>query len=187
MPRIMGIFNIAGRRHERAGFGLYGAAVQAARDPVWFSALAVPDTLDGRFDLVSLFVALVIRRLRAMPAPGPELAQAVFDAMFADMDFNLRELGVGDMSIAKRMKAMWEGFHGRALAYEAALAAHDEAALQEALARNVWRGAAPEGAARVLAQAAMAQDRHLDGLGLQAARAGQVDFLPSAMVMETGA
>jgi cytochrome b pre-mRNA-processing protein 3 len=176
----MGLFSIFTARHERAGFALYTAAVAAAREPVYFERLGVADTLDGRFDLVGLFAALVIRRLRGLPAPGPALAQAVFDAMFADMDFNLRELGVGDMSIAKRMKAMWEAFHGRALAYDVPLAAGDAAGLAAALARNVWRGAPPEGAAEALAAAALAQDMHLAGIGLDALRAGQVTFLPAA-------
>ena len=129
----MGILNLLGaNRHERAGFTLYTSAVQAARAPIYFQTLGVPDTLDGRFDLVGLFAALVIRRAAALPPPGPALAQSVFDAMFADMDFNLRELGVGDLSIPKRMRAMWEAFHGRALAYEAPLAAHDAGALTAA-------------------------------------------------------
>ena len=139
------------RPHERSGFRLYGAAVAAAREPVFYLApevggFGVPDTLDGRFDLVGLHAFLLIRRLRALPERGPALAQAVFDAMFADMDMNLREMGVGDLSVGKRVRAMWEAFHGRALAYEAPLAAGDAAGLAAALARNVWRGAGPEGA-----------------------------------------
>ncbi len=180
----MGVFNfLFGSRHERAGFLLYGAAVRAAREPAWFAELGVPDTLDGRFDLVGLFAALLIHRLRALAAPGPALAQAVFDAMFADMDINLRELGVGDMSIGKRVRAMWEGFHGRALAYAAPFDAGDEAALADALARNVWRGAAPEGAAARLAAAALAQARYLDGVPLAAFVAGQAAFLPADQLL----
>ena len=140
------------KRHERDGFALYTAAVRAARAPSFYTDLAVPDTLDGRFDLVGLHVGLMIDRLRAAPAPGPAVAQALFDAMFADMDFNLREMGVGDMSVAKRMKEMWEAFHGRATAYAAALAPDAPAgALVDCLGRNVWRGEAPEGAAEALA------------------------------------
>jgi cytochrome b pre-mRNA-processing protein 3 len=166
---------------------LYGAAVRAAREPVWFTDLEVADTLDGRFDLVNLFVALLIHRLRGLPPPyatlGTELAQAVFDAMFADMDFNLRELGVGDMSIAKRVRAMWEAFHGRALAYEAPLATGDNDALAGALARNVWRGAAPEGAAERLAAASLVQYGHLGGFAPSAWTTGEVNFLPAAQVL----
>lgn len=150
------------RTHERAGFALYAAAVGAARDPDLYGDGAVPDTLEGRFDVVALHVALVVRRLRReADARGAALAQATFDAMFLDMDMNLREMGVGDMSIGKRVKRMWEAFHGRAMAYEAALEAGDRAALEEALARNVWRGEAPEGAAARLAERAMALDASL--------------------------
>jgi cytochrome b pre-mRNA-processing protein 3 len=181
----MGLLSfIGGSRHERAGFTLYGAAVRAARDPLYFTVLAVPDTLDGRFDLVGLHAALLIRRLRILPPPdgpktGAALAQAVFDAMFADMDFNLRELGVGDVSIGKRVRAMWEAFHGRALAYEPPLQAADTPALAAALARNVWRGTPPEGAPARLAAAALRQDRHLAGFALPAFRAGAITFLPA--------
>ena len=112
---------LRGKRHERTGYELYGAAVAAARDPYFYETLGVADTLDGRFDLVGLHVFLVIRALNRLPPPGPDVAQAVFDAMFNDMDINLREMGVGDMSIAKKVKKMWEAFHGRAGAYEQAL------------------------------------------------------------------
>ena len=181
-------------RHERAGFMLYGVAVAAARDPYLYVTLGVPDTLDGRFDLVGLHACLLIRRLRHAPEPGPALAQAVFDAMFADMDINLRELGVGDMTIGKRVRAMWEAFHGRAAAYEAAMSAPNgsapdgavpdgaanlaEANLAEALARNVWRGfSPPEGAARALARLACAQDAHLAHQGMASLAKGEVGFL----------
>ena len=150
----MGLLGFFTRKpHERAGFELYSAAVGAARRPDFFANLGVPDTLDGRFDLVSLHVALLIRRLRRdAEADGPKLAQAVFDAMFADMDVNLREMGVGDLVVGKRVKRMWEAFHGRAAAYEAAIDAGDLVALEAALARNIWRGEAmPEGAAARLA------------------------------------
>ncbi|MBL6454485.1 ubiquinol-cytochrome C chaperone [Belnapia sp. T6] len=154
----MGLLALFRRKpHERTGFELYGAAVAAARDPWYFGPLGVPDTLDGRFDLVGLQVALLIRRLRTDPDPrGPALAQAVFDAMFADMDINLREMGAGDMSIGKRVKRMWEAFHGRAQAYEAALDAGDHTALAAALERNVWRREAAEPGLEALALARQA-------------------------------
>ena len=165
-----------GGRHERVGFELYGAAVAAARAPLFYEVLGVPDTLDGRFDLVGVHVALLIRALRRLPAPGPVLAQAVFDAMFSDMDVNLREMGVGDLSVGKRVRAMWEAFHGRAAAYEAALDAGDRPGLAAALERNVWRGAAPEGAAARLADIMVAQDAALCARPLAELRAGQALF-----------
>ena len=144
----MAFFGLLGRgRHERTGFELYTAAVAAARAPFFYAQLGVPDTLDGRFDLVGLHAAMLIRRLRALPPPGPAVSQAVFDAMFADMDTNLRELGAGDVTIARNVRAMWEAFHGRATVYEAALDSADPAALEAALARNIWRGEAAPGAA----------------------------------------
>jgi cytochrome b pre-mRNA-processing protein 3 len=149
----MGLLGLFRRKpHERAGFELYTAAVGAARQAHFFDRLGVPDTLDGRFDLVSAHVALLIRRIRRDADPrAKQLAQAVFDAMFSDMDVNLREMGVGDLAVGKRVKRMWEAFHGRAAAYEAAVDAGDRTALSAALVRNVWRGEAPEGAAEGLA------------------------------------
>jgi cytochrome b pre-mRNA-processing protein 3 len=166
-------------RHERAGFALYAAAVAAARDPWFYAALLVPDTLDGRFDLVALHAFLVVRRLQDSPAPGPDLSQAVFDAMFTDMDNNLRELGVSDLRVGKRVRAMWEAFHGRSVAYAQALDAGDRAALATALARNVWRGAVPDGAAEDLATYVLSQAAHIATQPLSDLATGKVLFLPA--------
>jgi cytochrome b pre-mRNA-processing protein 3 len=169
--------------HERAGFALYTAAVGAARDPGLFAALDVPDSLDGRFDLIGLQVALLIRRLRQDPdTRGPALAQAVFDAMFADMDMNLREMGVSDLSVGRRVKTMWEAFHGRAKAYEAALDAADPAALAVVLERNVWRRESPDpipsAAARALAGHVTATAAALAGQDFAGLLRGKVIFPP---------
>ena len=169
---------------ERPGFLLYSSAVTAARDPWFFEeTVGVPDTLDGRFDLVGLHVGLLIRRLHPDLDPrGAAAAQAVFDAMFADMDLNLREMGVGDMALAKRVKRMWEAFHGRAQAYGAALDAADRPALEAALSRNVWRAGpdaptpagAPALAAHVERAAAALKAQPLDAL-----LRGEVSFPPT--------
>ncbi|MFC0388564.1 ubiquinol-cytochrome C chaperone family protein [Muricoccus vinaceus] len=174
----MALFGLFRRRpHERSGFALYTAAVEAARDPGLFGEDRVPDTLEGRFDLVALHAALLVRRLHRDPDPrGPALAQAVFDAMFADMDLNLREMGVGDMSIGKRVRRMWEAFHGRALAYEGALAAGDRPALEAALSRNIWPEGAPEGAVSGLAAHAMALDATLAGQAFGNFAEGRAEF-----------
>jgi len=165
--------------HERTGYVLYAAAVAAARDPYLYTVLGVPDTLDGRFDLVGLHVFLLIRRLQAEPPPGPALAQSVFDAMFSDMDVNLREMGVGDLSVGRKVKVMWEAFHGRSIAYAQALDAGDDAALRAALVRNVWRGAPPGDGPPRLAAIMCAQDGHL---ATQRLASGQAAFLPAAQV-----
>jgi cytochrome b pre-mRNA-processing protein 3 len=174
---LFGLFR--SKAHERRGFELYGQAVQAARQPYFYADLAVPDSLDGRFDVVGLYVALLIRRLHRDADPrGAKLAQAVFDAMFADMDTNLREMGVGDMSISRRVKNMWEAFHGRAQAYEAPLQAADAAGLATALARNVWRGALPDDDARPVRLAAIAleTDAALAAQPIDALLAGRARF-----------
>ncbi len=166
-------------KHERAGFQLYGAAVTAARDPWLYATLGVPDTLDGRFDSIGLHVYLIIRRLTIEPEPpGPALAQAVFDAMFLDMDTNLREMGVGDLSVGKRNRAMWEAFHGRSAAYAASW--NDPAALAAALVRNVWRGVdPPAGSGPAIARIAWAQAAVLDEQTVEAMLRGEVRFLPA--------
>ncbi len=172
-------------RHERGGFLLYGAAVGAARDPYLYGSVGVPDTLDGRFDLVGLHAFLLIHRLTDAPAPGPALAQAVFDAMFSDMDVTLREMGVGDLSVGKRVRAMWEAFHGRAAVYTPAMRGHDQAALEAALLRNVWRGSSPpDGAPATLARIALAQHAHLAAQDLTTLLTGQVTFLPAAVAAQ---
>jgi cytochrome b pre-mRNA-processing protein 3 len=168
------------RRHERIGFELYVAAVAAAREPFFYAELGVPDTIDGRFDLVGLHACMLIRRLRRMPPPGGQVAQAVFDAMFSDMDINLRELGVGDMGIARNVRAMWEAFHGRATVYEAAMDDPDPAVLEAALARNVWRGAETTGAAR-LASVVRKQMAGLESASPGELMAGRVHFAAPAL------
>ena len=173
---FLGIFRR--KPFERAGFTLYASAVAAARDPWFYTALGVPDTLDGRFDLVGLHAAMLIHRLQG-PAPGPDLAQGVFDGMFSDMDHNLREIGVGDMTVGKRVRAMWEAFHGRAQAYAAALDADDAEALAAALARNVWRGAHTDDRARTLAAYALRQYRALQAQDLGNLAQGEVRFDPA--------
>lgn len=171
------------KRHARAGYALYTAAVGAARNPAFYAELGVPDTLDGRFDLVGVHVFLLIDRLQDAPAPGPELAQAVFDAMFADMDFNLREMGVSDMRVGKRNREMWEAFHGRARAYGEAAASEDAAALPDALARNVWRGKPPPPGAPDALAALVRRDRAaFAALPLQDFVAGAVRFPEPGLV-----
>lgn len=175
----MGLLGLFRRRpHERTGFELYAAAVAAARTPRFYAEIGVPDTTAGRFELVSLHVGLLIRRLRAATDKNADaLGQAVFDAMFADMDVNLREMGIGDLSVGKRVKMLWEGFHGRATSYAEALDAGDTAALAGALERNIWvKEPAPPGAATLLAQQAEAISAALAGQEVAAMLRGEVRF-----------
>ena len=176
----MALFGMFRRKpYERAGFELYNAAVAAARDPYFYQTLGVPDTMDGRFDMVGLHVFLLVHRLHGASEQGKQLAQAVFDAMFSDMDINLREIGISDMRVGKKMKEMWEAFNGRSAAYAAAIGTDDPEALATAIARNVWRGRAPDADARALAHAIMRQDRHLQSQPPEALFKGRAAFLPT--------
>src|SRR5207253_5630201 len=120
---------------------LYGAIVAQARDARFYEAYAVPDTVLGRFDLIVLHLALVLRRLREGNRTMRTLAQGVFDEFCRDMDRNLREMGISDPGVPRQMQKVGEAFYGRAQAYDTALAASGEEALAQALIRNVYAGA----------------------------------------------
>ncbi len=134
-------------RRDRRGdtiSALYGMIVAQARLPCFYRDYAVPDTVNGRFDLIVLHLALALGRL--MPdAELKALGQGVFDQFCVDMDSNLREMGISDVKVAKEMRRMGEAYYGRARAYDAALAASDGGqGLVEALSRNIYSGAPPD-------------------------------------------
>jgi cytochrome b pre-mRNA-processing protein 3 len=114
---------------------IYGMIVAQARAPVFYQTFQVPDTVDGRFDMLVLHLWLLLRRFRAFDRGGV-VAQSLFDRFCSDMDANLREMGVGDLTVPKRMQKFGEAFYGRTAAYDLAFATgHD--ALADALARNI--------------------------------------------------
>ncbi|MBL8805940.1 MAG: ubiquinol-cytochrome C chaperone [Rhodospirillales bacterium] len=122
---------------------LYVALVGQARHPALYSKLGVPDSLDGRFDSIALHVFLVLNRLkREDDARAAAIAQLVVDAFVEDMDRSVRELGVGDMGVSRRVKQMAQALYGRAAVYEAAAAAEGDEGLCQALARNLYATAA---------------------------------------------
>lgn len=117
---------------------LYARAVAQARTPGFYTAMGVADRIDARFELYTLHVLLLVMRLRELGEEGGETAQALFDTYVSALDDALRELGVGDVSVGKKMRKLGEALYGRMQAYEAALSAGDAAALSAALARNVF-------------------------------------------------
>jgi cytochrome b pre-mRNA-processing protein 3 len=135
------------RRSEPTIAALYGAIVTQARDPRFYEQFGVPDTVLGRFDLIVLHLALLLRRLRAHEGAGTSIAQAVFDMFCRDMDHNLREMGIGDQGVPHQMRRVGEAFYGRAHAYGAALAQPDDGALVGALRRNIYAEAPDSGVA----------------------------------------
>jgi cytochrome b pre-mRNA-processing protein 3 len=140
---------------------IYGMIVAQAREPLFYRAIGVPDTVDGRFDMVLLHLWMVLRRLRR-DERGADLSQALFDHFCGDMDANLREMGVGDLTVPKRMQKFGEAFYGRAAAYDLALDQGDEK-LAQALCRNILDGG-DIGHARQLAAYAKAAVAALAGL-----------------------
>ena len=137
--------------------------VVAVRAPAFYLAGGVPDTFQGRFELLVLHAALVMRRLKALPDPGAQVAQDLVDTIFRNLDPALRELGVGDMAVPKRMKRLAEAFLGRSVAYARALDSDEPAQLATALARNVHDGARSADDLAAYARAAAAA---LDGCDL---------------------
>lgn len=117
---------------------LYGAIVTQSRQPVFYTDFGVPDTLEGRFEMVVLHTVLLCHRLKGDDKAEKALSQDIFDTFADDMDRTLREMGVGDLSVPKKMKKIGAAFYGRAAAYDVALDGADPDALATALARNIY-------------------------------------------------
>ncbi|ACK83171.1 ubiquinol-cytochrome C chaperone family protein [Methylorubrum extorquens] len=164
---IAGLFRRADRR-RRTIQSLHRTIGEAGRRPGLYTALGVPDTVEGRFEALSLHVILVLRRLGQLPPPAADVAQDLVDSVFMQLDASLRELGIGDMGVPKRIKKLGASFYARAGAYGTALDAADRAGLAETLARNVLDGVEPEAAgplaSYVEAAAAALGGQDLDGL-----------------------
>ena len=123
-----------------AGERLYEAAIGQARQPAFYTDLGAPDTVEGRFELYTVHVVLLLNRLRAQGGVAAETAQSLFDAYVQALDDALREMGVGDLSVGKKMRKLGEAFYGRAKAYQAALESGDQAALAALIGRTVYEG-----------------------------------------------
>jgi cytochrome b pre-mRNA-processing protein 3 len=162
-PVIFNLFRKDSRRTVIAS--LYQRVATASREPELYTALGVPDTLEGRFEALCLHVILALRALRELPPPADEVGRDLAEALFRDLDASLREMGVGDTAVPKRMKKLGEAFYGRAHAYDGPLNADDEVALAEALGRNVTGSEAP---ATPLARYALAVDAASKPLSLDA-------------------
>ncbi len=116
---------------------LYTRVAEASRAPFLYVEAFVPDTVEGRLESLTVHALLVVRRLKALPEPGPEVAQEFIDLLFEHIDHGLRELGVGDVVVPKRMKKIAQNFYGRVQAYADQLDKADEPALALALERNI--------------------------------------------------
>jgi cytochrome b pre-mRNA-processing protein 3 len=132
---------------------LYGAIVAQSRQPDFYRSLGVPDTVEGRFDLLVLHMHLVNERLAAFGEAGASLGQELLDHFFEDMDASLREIGIGDLKVPKKMRTLAEAYLGRSALYGAAIAKGDEPALAGAIARNILAGVEASKAAPLAAYA----------------------------------
>jgi cytochrome b pre-mRNA-processing protein 3 len=178
IPMILARF----RRNSQAHtiHALYGAIVAQARSVAFYADYRVPDTVEGRFDLIVLHLVLLLNRLDRRAEAGRDfgqklLGQELFDAFCRDLDANLREMGVGDLAVPKRMQAFAEAFYGRQAAYLAALDAADQRVFEKALARNIFP-AGDDGGAVQLARYARAAVTGLDAQDDGALIRGEVVF-----------
>lgn len=130
---------------------LYGAIVAQARHPVFYLEYGVPDTVNGRFEMLLLHVVLAIERLAAETEPARSAGQEVFDRFCQDMDDILRERGVSDVKVPREMRRVASAFYGRQAAYREALARDEAGPLLDAVRRNVYGGASAPAAARMAA------------------------------------
>jgi len=133
-------FLTGSRRRKAYGDNLYQACVTQARTPEFYRDLGVPDTPEGRYELISLHVMLLIRRLNTEGSKGREAAQEVFDSMFRDMDYALREMGVGDMSVSKKIRALAKAFYARMEAFKPGLDERDAIMLSDAMLASIETG-----------------------------------------------
>ncbi|MFD2207586.1 ubiquinol-cytochrome C chaperone family protein [Kiloniella antarctica] len=156
---------------------LYGCIINQAREKDFYNRLSVPDSLDGRFDMITLHMFLVLRRLKTEGDVTAEFSQKLFDLMFTDMDLSLREMGVGDVGVGKRVKAMVQGFYGRVSAYEDAVT-KEGADLGSALERNLY--GTVEVSQKTLAEMkdyVLKQDQHLQKQDVFDIMSGRVNFI----------
>ena len=159
---------------------LYGEIVAQARQPWLYGIAGVPDTVDGRFDMIVLHAFLIFDRLSQGDEPAKALAQSVFEEMFKDMDRSLREMGAGDLAVGPKVRRMAEVFYGRSRVYAQALRQEGEArrqALISALARNVFPGH-DEARAGTLGDYVLAEQRALAGQSIEQLLSGQAGFVP---------
>ncbi len=176
------IFGIFGRKRKNRAIvdGLYGQLTEAARDPIYYRDMHVPDTVMGRFEMLSLFMVLWLRGARAAGETVAPLAQDMVDTFFEDIDHSIRELGVGDTSVPKRMKKLARMFYGRTESYGAALDNGDEQVLAVALSRNIHPDGEVEGDGMTeLAKAIVALDRRF-------ARLNPDDLLSGRLLIPAG-
>lgn len=156
-------------------YAVYSAIVAQSRQPRFYAEWQVPDTVTGRFDMISLHLVLLFRRLRAETGEQKAFSQAVFDLFFKDMDRSLREMGVGDLGVPKRIQKMGNIFFGLLAAMNEAMDAGDKDALVAVLSRNLFDGATGPHV-EALAEYVLAEDRALANQSADTITGGTLHF-----------
>jgi cytochrome b pre-mRNA-processing protein 3 len=165
------------RPAREAGRALYARAVEQSRSPSLYADLGAPDTGEGRFEIYSLHVVLLLDRLRGQGAEAAEVSQSLFDTYVKSLDHALREMGVGDLSVGRKMRKLGEAFYGRCKSYDTAFAAlPDTGPLAALLTRTVYAGADISPLPRLSAYV-IAQRQALAAQPLDALLAGQADWV----------
>jgi cytochrome b pre-mRNA-processing protein 3 len=166
---IFGLFKKDPRRE--IVLSLYTRTADASRAAWLYMDGKIPDTVEGRLDALTLHALIVLRRLKALPEPGPEVAQEFVDMLFQHIDHGLRELGVGDVTVPKRMKKIAQNFYGRVQAYTGSFDGQDAAGLAAGLERNI-----PGAASALLTRYLLASDRAMEAMSLDQILNGDVLF-----------
>ncbi len=178
------LFGLGRNPNQAIVDALYGAIVAAARQPELYAVWRVPDTPLGRFEMLGLHMFLFMHRVRDEEGTVRELAQDLTDTFFAEVDDSLREMGIGDMGIPKRMKKLARMFYGRTVAYGAAIDAGDVAGLAGALQRNVMPESADWPQAEALARYALEADRVLKAQSVESILEGRLVFPAASALVE---
>lgn len=173
------------RDERRAAERIYAAALAAARRPALYLDCGVPDTLQGRFEMVALHLFPVLHRLMHEPGDDPQLARLISERFVDDMDGAFREMGVGDLSVPKRMKTLYGSFAGRLSAYGRAVGDAEGSSLAEAIARNVFPDTPQNDHALALAAYLTEAVSVIRKADMAALRGGDVPF-PAAPAKEAG-
>ncbi len=137
---MFGLLKTTKKPYQAEARGVYARTLEHVRQPVFYTEYGVPDTFDGRFDLLLVHLFIVMEAVGFESERAEAFNQALFDVTFADMDQTLREMGIGDMGIPKHMRKMMKAFNGRMNVYHSAIGANNDAFV-DALKRNLYAGA----------------------------------------------
>ena len=127
------------KKYETIPHDIYQKIVIFSRNKIFYTKYSIPDTIDGRFDMLVLMTVIVVHRLSNIKNEGSKLSQKIFDIVFKDLDYSLRELGAGDVSVANNMKKLISSYMGRQKIYVKAFKNEDEKFLALAFKNNIFR------------------------------------------------